>query len=146
MRAHPLVAAAQFERDRRAQTYPRRIREQGLDPEAASIDFQCWVAIAEWLETARFFSFAGGASPERDDAPIISWPQLEAAAESARNSIADKVRKQEAERIGNAEKLAELYVRRARLFAIHARVAAMRRSIDGLNAELRARAKEPEPA
>src|SRR5690348_14175995 len=81
-----LAAAARFERDRRAERYPELIAE-GVDAEALCLDYQCWVAIAEWIETDRFFSFVGGAEPERDDAPIVHWPTLEEAAKKALHKI-----------------------------------------------------------
>lgn len=131
-----LVAAARFERDRRAANYPARIGAGQLDVEAAAIDYQCWVAIAEWLETDRFYSFAGGADPERDDAPIVSWPELEAAAAKALTSIKGKV---QAEESRGAAGIEQLHVRCARLNAIHRRIRLRRLSIDQINAELRGR-------
>lgn len=127
---NPLLLAAKLERDRRAESYPGKISD-GADAEALSIDYQCWVAIAEWLETDRFFSFAGGAEPERSDAPIIRWPDLERAAEKAVGQINDKVAKQEAK--GAADELTELYLRRARLICIHRRLQLRRASIDSIN-------------
>lgn len=113
-----LVAAAQHERDRRAASYPEKIKD-GADVEALTIDFQCWVAIAEWVETGHFFSFAGGADPDSPNAPIISWPHLQTAAQRALNKALNPS------------------ARRSALEAIHRKVALRRTSIDIINQHLR---------
>ncbi len=141
-----LAEAAGFERDRRAEAYPAKIRASGLSAEAASIDFQCWVAIAEWLETGRFFSFAGGADPQHADAPIISWPALETAAASGLAAIEASTSAEEAKFAPDSDRLVTLYDRRASLVAIHRAVQLRRQSIDSANAELRQRAANREQA
>jgi hypothetical protein len=145
-----LLDAACFERDRRAESYPLKIAE-GADAEKLTIDFQCWVAIAEWLDTDRFMSFTGGADPDAPGAPVIRWPDLEAAARTALDSVAAKLAGEQAflarpraegeEREPlSATELEALQVRRARLFAIHAKVQRMREAIDLLNNEFKPRA------
>lgn len=140
MSATALVEAARYERDRRASTYPAKIRALAsgggdgpasteADAEALSIDYQAWVAIVEWLETDRFFSFAGGANPEREDAPIVSWPELELAAQSALVSVAAKAAKSTD---------AETLLRRHRLFCIHRRIQRHRQWLDETTRQLRA--------
>lgn len=130
-----LADQAKSERDRRAASYPAKI-QNGADAEALCVDYQCWVAIAEWLETNRFFGFYGGIPPRDGEGdreavegaptraqPWIGWPELEAAAERAIASVR-----------GDNE---AAQVRRARLTVIHAKLARMRRDIDEMNAELR---------
>ena len=169
-----LVAAARFERDRRAERYPRRIAElratvgsDGPAIESLSLDYQCWCAIAEWLETERFQSIAGGANPDDPAAPIIRWPELEAAAAAALARINAKLdaldergsvgeggpRSKERPTVGvdgpateiapyiTPETLGALRERRSCLFAIHRKVALRRETIDRINRELRARAR-----
>jgi hypothetical protein len=130
-----LIAAAQFERDRRAKTYPDKIKNGG-DAERLCIDFQCWVAIAEWVETDRFFSFAGGAEPERDDAPIVSWPLLEEAAKKACHSIE---RKLASEGWFDGCEPTAASLRRGYLVRIHRAIQLRRESIDKINAGFSAR-------
>lgn len=132
-----LIEAARFERDRRSQTYPQKIYDGKIDAEPAAIDFQCWVAIAEWLDTGRFFSFAGGAEPERADAPIISWAELESAAEAALVSVSAQC-----DRLFTAEQVEagayeEACARRSRLWAIHRKVQLRRQMVDSINREFR---------
>jgi hypothetical protein len=147
-----LAAAACHERDHRAASYPARIAEGKSDPETASIDYQAWVAIAEWLETGNFRSFAGGAEPDRTDAPIVSWPALETAAKSALDAAGRKIDRIEADpdqqRVAPAkrltaeqyfEKLTDLYVRRGRLICIHRKVQLRRQMVDSINREFRDR-------
>jgi len=131
-----LIEAACFERDRRGESYPAKIGA-GADIEALTIDFQCWCAIAGWMETGRFFGFHGGAEPERDDAPWISWPQLEAAAVSALTHSNAKCDRLFAGGEGDGETYAEACNRRAKLTCIHRKVQLHRQLIDSINAELR---------
>ena len=146
-----LAEAARYERGRRARSYPPKIAEGG-DAEALTIDCQCWVAIAEWLETGRFSGFYGGAEPERDDAPYILWPQLEAAADGALEQVSAKIDRMEAgpdqRRVDPARRLtaeqylgrlSDLYLRRARLVRIRRKVQLRRQMIDSINAEFRNR-------
>jgi hypothetical protein len=132
-----LAAAAQFERDRRGESYPQRIYDQPQAAEALCLDYQCWVAIAEWVESDRFRGFYGGAEPERDGAPWISWPQLETAAEKALDTLTARIDR--AERENDASAIAELTVRRAKVVCIHRLVQRMRAYIDLLNHEFRKR-------
>lgn len=141
-----LAAAARFERDRRGESYPAKIYEGRISAEDAAIDYQCWCALVEWLDSGNFRGFYGGADPEGPKAPWISWPELEAAAERALTSVGAMVSKQEAEIVGNAEKLVELYVRRARLVVIHRKVQLRRQMIDSINVEVRARGERVEEA
>jgi hypothetical protein len=133
-----LVETARFERDRRGESYPAKIGG-GADAEALTIDFQCWCAIAGWVETGHFFGFHGGAEPERDDAPWISWPELEAAAESALTHTSAKCDRLLTEGEGEGETYAEACNRRAKLTCIHRKVQLRRQLIDSINAELRER-------
>lgn len=137
-----LAAAARFERDRRGETYPAKIRDGKIPEEAAAIDYQCWVAIAEWLETDRFFSFVGGADPDKPDAPLINWPELEAASASALATVEALVERQEAKALGNLDDLTEIYVRRAKLICIHRKVQLRRQSIDAINHQLQHASRE----
>jgi hypothetical protein len=130
-----LLAAARFERDRRAASYPQRIFEGRISAEDAAVDYQCWVAIAEWFETERFFSFAGGAEPDRDDAPVISWPQLEDAAKKALHQVE---RKLAAEGWLDGCPPTATSERRNALVRIHRAIQLRGESIETINRELRA--------
>ncbi len=94
-RSFPLFwfEAARFERDRRAQSYPRIVAEGKLAAEAATVDYQAWCAIAEWLAcgTARMIGGWGGLA----DPPVavISWALLEECAQKAVTSIDRKLAK-----------------------------------------------------
>lgn len=133
-----LASAARYERDRRGENYPPRIAAREIDAEPAAIDYQCWTAIAEWLETGNFQSFSGGADPEGPDAPLIRWPELEAAAEAALVSITAKCDKLLADGGDGGETFAEACARRARLFVIHRKVQLRRQMVDSVNREFRA--------
>lgn len=128
-----LAEAARAERDRRGEDYPPKLLAAPDKAEAMSIDYQCWHALAGFFETGRFAGFHGGAEPERDDAPWISWPELDAAAERALASVDKSLAKREAE----GTDAGELHVRRARLFCIHRIVARRRETIDLVNAHFR---------
>jgi len=135
-----LVVAARFERDHRADNYARRIAAgEPLDPEAAAIDYQCWVAVAEWLETGRFQSFNGGANPESPTAPVIRWPELEAAAEAALVGIAARTDRLDRDPNARPEDRAAAHLRRARLVIIHRKVQLRRQTIDAINLHARER-------
>lgn len=147
-----LLAGAQFERDRRADRYPAIIAADPSRADELIVDYQCWVAIAEWLESDKFMGFHGGAAPDSPASPWISWPQLETAAQKALTSIGDKIGRFESDpdqaavdppnRLTAAqylERLTELYVRRARLTCIHRKVQLHHQMIASINAELRAR-------
>jgi hypothetical protein len=123
-----LVTAAQFERDRRRDTYPQRIAAGG-DAEKLCLDYQCWVAIAEWIETERFLTFAGGADPDSEGAPIVRFANLEAAAARGLKHLQAKAEA--------AEPDAEIHARLAAVMAIHRAVALRATSIAAINAELR---------
>lgn len=131
-----LIEAARAERDRRAETFPGKVA-MGGDAEALSIEYQAWAAIAEWLETDTFASFAGGAEPERPDAPWIGWPDLEAAALAALSSRTAKLDALEGAPNITPETLGALRQRRSCLNVIHRRLALHRQSIDAINADLR---------
>lgn len=124
-----LVEAAQRERDRRERRFPAMIRAGEITAEQASITYQCWVAIAEWLETDRFQSFAGGAEPERPDAPIIRWSELEAAAGDALAKLDAGMAE-----LPPAKITADHHAHRARVACIHRLVKLRRESIDAINA------------
>jgi hypothetical protein len=136
-----LAKAARFERERRGETYPQKIFNGG-DKEALCIDYQCWVAIETWLELDTFSSFHGGADPERDDAPIISWPHLEAAAKKALHAME---RKLAGEGWFDGCPETETSRRRCALVHIHRKLQLRRESIDIINAEFRKR-RETEAA
>jgi hypothetical protein len=143
-----LLDAARHERDRRLAAAPEAIEKARNDArsggrgtaedviERVAISCQCWIAIAEWIETGRFAGFYGGASPQEPDAPWISWPELEAAAERALANVAAQC-----DRLfegGDVPAYEAACARRSGLWAIHRKVQRMRESIDMLNAEFRA--------
>ena len=132
-----LAEAARAERDRRAERYPQRSADGKISADDATIDYQCWVAIAEWLESGRFMGFYGGASPEESDAPWIGWPQLDQAAAKALTSIDAKIERLAAD--PDQERVAALNLRRANLTAIHRKVQLRRQMVDSINHELRER-------
>lgn len=141
-----IAEAARHERDHRAASYPAKLQgmlagtaDHAARLEAMTIDYQCWVAIAEWVETGRFFGFYGGAEPDNEGAPWISWPALETAAESALTSLSAKCDRLLTKGEGD-ETYAEACARRARLICIHRKVQLRRQLVDSVNAELRASA------
>lgn len=142
-----LVDAAIAERDWRADNYGKRIPAGEIaDVEGATIDYQCWVAIAEWLESGRFKGFHGGAEPERDDAPWISWPELEAAAERALTTLNAKCDRMVAGEDGEGESYAEACARRAKICCIHRKVQLRRQMVDSINRDLREKRQPAELA
>jgi hypothetical protein len=138
MKDPDLLDAAVAERDHRLESYNRRIAAGGLDPakiEAMCLDYQCWVAIAAWLETDRFDGFYGGADPESPSAPYVRWPELEAAAKKALDSVELKLAREGW--FDGCEPTA-ISERRCALVRIHRKVALRRESIDAINEEFRA--------
>jgi hypothetical protein len=142
-----LLEAARNERDRRLAAAPEAIEKARNDArsgvrgtaedviEKVAISCQCWIAIAEWIETDRFAGFYGGASPHDPDAPWISWPELEAAAGRALASVAAQC-----DRLfegGDVPAYEAACARRAALWLVHRKVQRMRGSIDMLNAGFR---------
>ena len=69
------VAAAQHERDRRAEKFPELITAGEIDEEWANADYAAWCAIADWLEQGR----AGWSTTPL--VMTVGWPAMEAAAE-----------------------------------------------------------------
>ena len=134
-----LIEAARHERDRRLDTYPKKIAAREIDAETASIDYQCWVAIAEWLETDRFSSFYGGADPQSEQAPLIRWPELEAAAKKARDAVE---RKLAGEGWFDGCTPTATSERRNALTLIHRKLQLKREHMEWINAELRREAAE----
>jgi len=134
-----LVAAAQFERDTRAERYPRLVADRKLDREVATVDHECWCVIAGWFETGQL------ASVDIDlngSTRSISWAECEAAAEKALASVTTK-----ADRLGGGdEDFSATHARRASLVCIHRLVKLRRESIDTLNAELRERREKAKAA
>jgi hypothetical protein len=118
-----LVDAAIIERELRLERAPAALAAPGADREAIIISCQCWSAIVVWLEDDKFESFLGGEATEEQNNPVVSWPGLEAAALRALTGAKDDT---EANR-----------VQKARLTAIHARLARMRRDVDFINEHFR---------
>jgi hypothetical protein len=131
-----LLSAARAERDRRADSYPLRIAAGKISALDAAVDFQCWVAIAEWLETGRFFSFAGGDDPDSPAAPVIRWRELEEAAAKALAAIDAKIERSLSGGQASSD-LAALQSRGELLVHIHRKLSLRRAIVDSLNAELR---------
>lgn len=141
-----LVAAARYEIERRADAYPPLVVQGRLDPDAATLDFQAWHGIAEWLETGhcRLIGQAGGVNTE--EPTTIDWALLAGAADKGLATIR-KLYRDEAAYARNpddpqraalaAAELAQLEQRGRDLARIQAAVAAHKRIRDDLNAELR---------
>lgn len=130
-----LIAAARFERDRRAQSYPQKIFDGQITAEQAAIDYQCWVAIVEWAETERFSSFHGGADPQGPEAPIIRFADLAVAAKKAVNAVE---RKLAGEAWFDGCPPTPTSERRGALVRLHRAIQLRSESIDAINAEFRA--------
>lgn len=143
-----LLEAAKAERDRREETFPRKIaalrcqlgpgEETSPDIEALVIDFQCWTAIAAWLETDQFASFYGGTDPSADSAPVCSWREIEAAAADALAKRSARIDALEGAPNVQPETLGALRARRSCLFALHRRIQLRRLTIESINADFRA--------
>jgi hypothetical protein len=135
-----LVAAAQYERDRRLELAPDRIAKLGPAPsdlaaiDGICVDCQCWIAIAEWLETDRFTGFYGGAEPDSDAAPYIRWPELEAAARKALHQVE---RKLAGEGWFDGCEPTATSERRWKLVHIHRKLQLRHEMVDSINAELK---------
>lgn len=135
-----LVEAACHERDRRRDSYPAKIRE-GADAEALCLDFQCWVAIAEFVESGRFFGFHGGADPQGPNAPWVGWPELEGAAKKALGKVELRLASE-----GWLDGLPETPTARRRnaLTRIHRAIQLRRATVDSINVDLRRRQQQRE--
>lgn len=86
-----LLEAAKFERDQRQASYPPRVAAGQLDEDAATIDWQCWVAIVEWAETGMTALLNRDAGIMDPPTALLGWATLEAAAERALATIQAKV-------------------------------------------------------
>lgn len=148
-----LVAAARYEIDRRAESYPRLVVEGRLDPDAATLDFQAWHGIAEWLATGhcQLIGCAGGVNTEQPR--LIEWDLLEESADKGLAAIRRLYRDEAAFAAAPndpnrqplpAEQLESLAERGRRLAQICRAVANHRRIRDQLNAELRGQANAKE--
>jgi len=133
-----LVAAAEFERDRRQRAFPQLIADQKLEEEPATVELQSWIAIAAWLRSGRatlLGGWAGNAEPPRQ---VLSWQLLEQMAAKALSGIDRALAR------GDSD---ELRIRRENLFVIHAILVSQRESIarlDELTAAARALMATPE--
>lgn len=124
----PLIDAAAYERDRRAAKYPPAVADGKLDAEAATIDYQAWCAIAEWLErgSCRLINGWGGTADAPDT--LISWQLLEDCAAKAVAQLDAKL----AREAGNADVAAVTALGRRRddVFIIHDLMVKARQSAD----------------
>lgn len=126
-----LTEAARFERDHRAESYARRINAgDTLDIETATVDYQCWVAIAEFVETGRFQAFYGGADQSAANPPWIGLAALESAAEAALTTINSRIERLEGAPNVQPETLGALRDRRSWLSIIFGRVKRQRQIVD----------------
>lgn len=134
-----LAAAARLERDRRGESYPGRVAAGVIGEQDATLDYQAWCAIAQWLETGRttIVGNPGGADHCRDDAPIVTWGLLTDAAGRALASLDAAVAKHPDD--------ADRKVRRDRLFCIHCAVSRQAERIAAINADLKAAAAARRP-
>jgi hypothetical protein len=123
-----LAVAAAFERDLRAARYPALVASGKLGADAATVDFQAWHCIAQFIASGRFQAIdAGGA----DAATVVGWAHAEAAAAKALARV-------EASAAAAApDKAPALHARAAALRAIHRRVQLRRQSIAAINRQLR---------
>lgn len=140
------IAAARFERDRRARSYPRLVAEKKLDHQAAEADYQAWCYIAEWMETGKC-ALIGGWSGEPDfEGGILTWAFLEESAAKAVAGIDAKIAKDEDDVEVTDEALAITRARREVVSSIHGLMVRQRELVtmnERLTAEARRRwAKE----
>lgn len=143
-----LVAAAEFERDRRAARYPRLVARRELDAEAANLDYQAWHCIVEWMRAGRCCLIGGWGGIAEPPVHVISWALLEQAAEKAVATIEDKLGKEIAFAEGrpgagfpagrpplSPDALAVLRDRRESIWTIHQILVRQRESMDRLSVQ-----------
>lgn len=122
------IAAAQYERDRRAASYPRLIRDGKIARLWAHLDWQAWHCIAEWLQRGRCDMInAWGGDDEQDR--ILDWPLLEESAARALTSVETKLDRARANPESDPAALQLLEQRHAALAQVH-RLVAQQRAID----------------
>lgn len=112
------IQAARFERDRRADRYPRLVAQRKLTEEAATLDYQAWVCIAQWMEAGKCALIGGWGGASDPPATVLSWALLESSAAKALEGIEAKLQRDGA--AAPADKLAQLQQRRDAVFCIHA--------------------------
>jgi len=111
------IDCAQLEVERRRQTYPRLIADGKLDAELASVDFQAWQVILEWLESGRC-SMIGGWAGELDQT-VMSWALCEERALRGLEAIEARIAREIAAPTPNDAKLEALRKRREGVWCIH---------------------------
>lgn len=129
-----LAEVAREEAERRREAGPRMVARRKVDAETATLSYQAWSAIADWLATGRcsYFNCWGGvADPPRT---VIDWPLLEAAAAKELEAAEAKLPPDSADEA--------LLRRRVALELIHLAVQREAAFIAETNALLRAAAEE----
>jgi hypothetical protein len=130
-----MIAAAKFERDRRAERFPALVAAGKLGEDEATVEYQCWCVIADWIEGGTFTPIYDGGADERT---AVDWALAEDVSAKALAKITAKLAKQEAENPAHPE-LAEGHRRRANLVCIHRAVQLRRQSIESINRQFRQR-------
>jgi hypothetical protein len=133
---HPAwLATACLERDRRFASYPRLVLKGSLAADEATLDYQCWYAIAAWLESDRFTSIEGGV----DGRTVVDWLMCETAAEKALAKVSELAERKAGDPTADPAAVAELNQRRANLVCIHRALQLRRQTIEAVNDAARQR-------
>jgi hypothetical protein len=127
------VSAAQYERDRREQRYPKLIAAAKLELETATLDYQAWCAIAEWMETGRCALIGGWGGEADPPVTVISWALLEECAAKALASIEAKVERDTVDPTVQLDDLAKTRERCESVWCIHNAMVKQRESVVSLN-------------
>lgn len=136
-----LLAAARFELATRAERYPRLVVDGRLDADVATLDWQAWHAICDWLDsgTSRLLGLAGGVNTDKPR--TIDWDLLDSSATKAVASVQRSLAK-----APDGDARAALVNRLALVEAIAERVRHQRLTLATLTGQLRELARERQAA
>lgn len=124
------LQAACYERDRRANSYPRLVAAGELDEEKATIDYQAWVAIADWMAEGRCWLIGGWGGVADPPVTVLTWALLEQSAEDQLASIEARIEALAGEEGADQAKLARLRERRDAIWCIHNLMVKQREAVE----------------
>lgn len=132
MRDAELVKAAAFEVEVRERVYPKLVANGKLTADEATIDFQAWTLILDFVDTGQLRSIDTGGVNGRT---VVDWVLCEAAAQRALDALTADA---EAAELAGEAKAARLWERRANVNLILGMVSRRRASVEHINRRIAA--------
>jgi hypothetical protein len=135
-----LVKAAAYEVDQRERHYPRLVKERRIGADEATIDFQAWSLILDFVDSGQLRPIEAGGI---DGRTVVDWLLCE---QVAQRSLEKLTADAEAAAAKGDAKADRLWHRRADVAAIARMVTLRRQSIETINKRLRAERLASQPA